>query len=83
MKQRLKTVFRKSIAMSPSWVWLAVLTLSGLLLLSPVAQSLEEGSAAPNFTLQGSDGNMYTLEELLKENSGVVLAFFPRAFTPG
>ncbi|MEE3327875.1 MAG: hypothetical protein VX252_11115 [Myxococcota bacterium] len=55
-----------------------------LLLLAPqVAQGLEEGDAAPDFLLSGSDGKLYSLQGLLKEHSGVVLAFFPRAFTPG
>lgn len=37
---------------------------------------------APDWTLPGSDGNMHSLAELLKEGP-VVLAWFPKAFTPG
>ena len=42
------------------------------------------GQPAPPFELQGSDGNTYSLEGLLaKKTAGIVLAFFPKAFTPG
>jgi hypothetical protein len=45
---------------------------------------LAEGDAAPNFVFQGSDGNQYSLAGLLESGTqGIVLAFFPRAFTPG
>ena len=47
------------------------------------AQGLSEGDPAPEFLLSGSDGKSVSLQELLEEHSGVVLAFFPRAFTPG
>ncbi len=41
------------------------------------------GDPAPAFSLMGSDGRSYTLETLLTEHKGVVLAWFPKAFTPG
>jgi len=41
------------------------------------------GEKAPAFSLPGSDGRTYTLEGLLAEHGGVVLAWFPKAFTPG
>ncbi len=42
------------------------------------------GEPAPEFSFQGSDGEAYTLSGLLKSGTGgVVLAFFPKAFTPG
>lgn len=44
--------------------------------------SLEEGMQAPDWTLPGSDGNTYALADLL-EKGPVVLAWFPKAFTPG
>lgn len=47
-----------------------------------VRAPVDEGSAAPDWTLPASDGNTYTLKELLKEGP-VVLAWFPRAFTRG
>ncbi len=44
--------------------------------------SLSEGDEAPDFTLPSSDGNDYTLSEVLKDGP-VVLAWFPKADTPG
>ncbi len=42
------------------------------------------GEAAPDFALSGSDGSHYTLGGLLADRDrGVVLAWFPKAFTPG
>jgi peroxiredoxin Q/BCP len=47
------------------------------------AAELAVGDPAPDFSLQGSDGKSYSLAPLLEENDGVVLAWFPKAFTPG
>jgi peroxiredoxin Q/BCP len=48
------------------------------------AADLTVGQKAPPFTLAGSDGETYTLESLLASGKqGVVLAWFPKAFTPG
>ena len=44
--------------------------------------TLSEGDVAPDFTLEGSDGNEYTLSEVLKDGP-VVLAWFPKAHTTG
>ena len=45
---------------------------------------LAEGNAAPSFVFQGSDAREYSLAGLLESGKqGIVLAFFPKAFTPG
>ena len=45
---------------------------------------LASGDAAPSFVFQGSDGREYSLAGLLESGTqGIVLAFFPKAFTPG
>lgn len=41
---------------------------------------LEVGEAAPDFELSASDGVIYTLEQC-KGKQGVILAWFPKAFT--
>lgn len=40
------------------------------------------GDTAPDFTVTDTDGKQYTLSELVKQGP-VILAFFPKAFTPG
>jgi thioredoxin-dependent peroxiredoxin len=42
---------------------------------------LKIGEAAPDFTLQASDGQTYSLSKL--RGKFVVLAWFPKAFTAG
>ena len=42
---------------------------------------LKPGDVAPDFTLPGSDGQIYRLKDLAGQV--VVLAWFPKAFTPG
>jgi peroxiredoxin Q/BCP len=62
------------------------LALTALLLLASAAPAFaapKVGDPAPEFSLSGSDGKTYTLSGLLAETGGVVLAFFPKAFTPG
>jgi peroxiredoxin Q/BCP len=50
---------------------------------SPAQQvSLAPGAPAPSFTLQGSDGQTYRLEDYRGKNV-VVLAWFAKAFTGG
>jgi peroxiredoxin Q/BCP len=44
--------------------------------------ALAVGDPAPDFTLYGADGASHTLEQY-KGKQAVVLAWFPRAFTPG
>ncbi len=49
-----------------------------------MASALSEGDPAPRFSFAGSDGKTYTLDQLLEDGKqAVVLAFFPKAFTPG
>jgi peroxiredoxin Q/BCP len=47
------------------------------------AAELKVGDSAPDFTMVGSDGKTYKLSELNKQGKAVVIAWFPRAFTPG
>jgi peroxiredoxin Q/BCP len=55
----------------------------GLILLAgwTGAAELKVGDAAPDFELQGSDGQTHSLSELTGRT--VVLAWFPKAFTSG
>jgi len=46
------------------------------------AADLKVGDAAPDFALQGSDGNTYKLSSF-KGKQAVVIAWFPKAFTGG
>ncbi len=46
------------------------------------ASSLKVGDKAPDFTLADTTGAKVTLSRLL-EKGPVLLAFFPKAFTPG
>src|SRR4051812_20847583 len=43
---------------------------------------LKGGDKAPPFSLKGSDGKTYTLDQF-KGKSAVVIAWFPKAFTGG
>jgi len=47
-----------------------------------VAGSLSVGELAPDFSLQGSDGNSYQLSDY-RGKQAVVVAWFPRAYTSG
>ena len=40
------------------------------------------GDVAPDFTAKDIDGNELTLSKLV-EQGNVIVAFFPKAFTPG
>lgn len=40
------------------------------------------GDVAPDFTVKDVDGNELTLSKLV-EQGAVILAFFPKAYTPG
>ena len=46
------------------------------------AEELAPGSKAPEFALPGSDGRLHGLADFAGKQ-GVVLAWFPKAFTPG
>lgn len=46
------------------------------------AAELKVGDAAPNFALKASDGKTYKLADF-KGKQAVVVAWFPKAFTPG
>ena len=50
-----------------------------------LAAELAPGDPAPEFELLGSDGKTYTLATLLdgEGSGGIVLAWFPQAFTTG
>jgi peroxiredoxin Q/BCP len=60
---------------------------TGMLLLSANApandmHALEVGDMAPDFTLEATDGNTYSLADF-KGKQAVVLAWYPKAFTRG
>ena len=46
------------------------------------AEPLKPGDKAPDFELVGSDGRTHRLTDYAGKQ-GVVLAWFPKAFTPG
>jgi thioredoxin-dependent peroxiredoxin len=52
------------------------------LVAASLTTALEVGDKAPDFTLQASDGNMYSLSDFVGKQP-VVIAFFPAAFTGG
>lgn len=65
-----------------------IATACGLTMLlgtSAGSAELSVGDIAPQFELQGSDGEQYRLVDLLDAGGtdGVVLAWFPKAFTGG
>ena len=66
---------------APSRLALACLALLGLAGAAPAAE-LAPGGDAPDFALPGSDGKLHRLEDYVGKQ-GVVLAWFPKAFTPG
>ena len=49
---------------------------------SAQAADLSVGDKAPDFALVGSDGREHRLADYVGKR-GVVLAWFPKAFTPG
>ncbi len=52
-----------------------------LLFSNAVAAAPGVGEQAPNWTLDGSDGQTHSLADL--QGKHVVMAFFPKAFTGG
>jgi peroxiredoxin Q/BCP len=64
---------------SSTWVALGV----ALIVVGVVAAAdLKVGDKAPAFTMKGSDGKTYTLDDF-KGKQAVVLAWYPKAFTGG
>jgi peroxiredoxin Q/BCP len=51
-------------------------------LLFAQSQELQVGDMAPDFTLQATDGNTYTLADF-RGQQAVVIAWYPKAFTRG
>jgi peroxiredoxin Q/BCP len=49
---------------------------------SAVAAELSVGDAAPDFALAGTDGTRHQLRDYVGKQA-VVVAWFPKAFTPG
>jgi thioredoxin-dependent peroxiredoxin len=68
------------------WFWLVGITLillGGAMMFGVLtAEELKVGDYAPDFSLAGSDGKTYNLSDY-RDKQAVVLAWFPRAFTPG
>jgi len=56
--------------------------LLALLAAPALAAGPKVGDRAPDFALEGSDGKQRTLSQFLGKQE-LVLAWFPKAFTPG
>ena len=70
------------------WTLTGILTSLGAVVFAAAQQlpggstvELKEGDMAPNFSLVGSDGKTHKLADF--KGRGVVLAWFPKAFTGG
>lgn len=61
---------------------LGLSVLSVMIVAAGAAGELKVGDHAPAFSLKGSDGITYTLDQF-KGKSAVVIAWFPKAFTKG
>ena len=59
---------------------LGLSVLSVMIVAAGAAAELKVGDHAPAFSLKGSDGKTYTLDQF-KGKSAVVIAWFPKAFT--
>ncbi|MEP4146722.1 MAG: redoxin domain-containing protein [Halioglobus sp.] len=59
-----------------------LLTLGLMMGASSHGQTIGPGDVAPDFTLQASDGNTYTLSDYM-DKQAVVIAWFPKAYTSG
>jgi peroxiredoxin Q/BCP len=67
------------------WSLIVVGTTIGISLSVPRGASgaeLAVGDAAPDFTLSGTDGTQHKLRDMVGKQA-VVIAWFPKAFTPG
>jgi len=60
----------------------SLMTIPILAALLGASAALKVGDRAPDFTLPGTDGKPLKLSQLLARGP-VILAFFPKAFTPG
>ena len=58
------------------------IAISAFVLCFNVAQALEVGDKAPEFNLEATDGQTYSLSQFNGDKT-VVLAWFPKAFTSG
>jgi peroxiredoxin Q/BCP len=54
----------------------------GILAMLLGSAALKVGDKAPDFTLPDTEGNPVTLSKLLRDGP-VIVAFYPKAFTPG
>jgi peroxiredoxin Q/BCP len=72
--ERADCVMRRGAALS--------VALAACLIGSNAGAELSVGDPAPAFSLPGSDGSTHSLARY-RGKQGVVLAFFPKAFTPG
>ena len=69
--------------MRHAWIPTVLLALlAPLLAVDARADAPEAGSKAPAFSLTGSDGRTHSLADYAGKQA-VVLAWFPKAFTPG
>jgi peroxiredoxin Q/BCP len=60
----------------------SLLLCAGLAMAAAPAAALQAGDPAPDFSLPGSDGKTYRLENY-RDRQAVVLAWFPKAHTSG
>ena len=64
-------------------LWIGLACLGSFLAGGGVARAAPDvGDPAPDFSLMGSDGRLHSLSEY-RGHKAVVLAWFPKAFTPG
>ena len=62
--------------------FISILAIFAVATVLSVAEPLKVGDQAPDFSLKGSDGKTYKLSDF-KGKKPVVIAWFPKAFTPG
>ena len=63
-----------------AWLVIAVIMMTAAV--AAPQQGLQVGDMAPDFELEGSDGNTYRLSDF-RDKQAVVIAWFPRAYTRG